>query len=126
MLFKERMLEEAGKTFNPSYSKPLQNVLTKASNVLPKNIGGQAAGNLASGIGAKRKELASTMRAARKNENKVVGRADAAAMSNLTSPYAKMENHPNFKKLKEGGMFSGPKSNEEICLLYTSPSPRDS
>lgn len=115
MSFKDRIgteLEEAGKTFNPSYSKTFKQGLDSAAKNLPGPLGGDSAKIQSAKIQQNRDNLAASIRAARKEGNQ--GRAQAEAMSARTSPNATIKNHPMYEKLRGGGLLRAPMADGDI------------
>ncbi len=104
MTYKERILEEVGRTFNPSMSKPLSNTLKKAANVLPRDLGGDLANRTATGIDFRRKNLADSMKTARNSGTGELGKADAAAMSVTNKTDATRFDHPVAQNLSNKNM----------------------
>jgi len=112
MTFKKRTLEEASKTFDFRYSKPLSNTLKKVGNKLPGALGGNALNNMSRGISMNRSELATSMKNARKEGN--IGKATASAMSELNSPYVGAQDSKQFKSLQKGSLTRGAMSDDSI------------
>jgi len=117
-------LEEASKTLNPAYSKPLSRGLQKVGNVLPNNFGGNFANRLSTQINQNRSELGNAIRQdrqkARQADNPAdaaLHRADAIAKSAVTDPNAIRDDHPTFQKIRKGNAFQPAKSPEEIDKL---------
>jgi hypothetical protein len=125
MSFKERILnentsiEEATKAFNLQYSKPIMNAAKKFADKSPIFSG--LARHISGGIQANRDILAREIKEAR-SQGTPEGKVKANAMSYNTNPYSEARNHPTYRKLQKGGIFSAPKSDQEIeKIMNTTP-----
>lgn len=103
MSFYERMqpstniIEEAQKTFNTAYSKPLANLATKVASRLPNKLGANKLNAYALNVQNNRSQLAKNIRASRARGG--VGRVNATIKSQMADPKANIKNNGLYQEL---------------------------